>query len=523
MYSTTMAKRSTRGQARAVERFLASVPQGKSSRQQENIKSNASQAQRIYLAVPRADIPKARSLGAHLDYDRRLCWIDASTDRTPFAAWIVDETVLANAGIDPEEAIADFSLAMRTFGLIPDTVRADGAWHTAKVETPAGPRNSGSYKLERVGGEWRGYIRNFKGASGPWRFQKGRLTREQRAALAAADSDRRAARAAKVIEEQREIAARALKVLVTLPEVECDAHPYLARKGVGAHGLRIASGRGMDMITLLNLEHFKATSDEYLIIPGRDIQDRLRTVQALGPDGSKLFTKGARKTGAFHLIGARRVADLVSAPAVLLSEGYATGASIYEATGLPVIVCFDAGNLVAVAKDLVHVLPRRQPKLVCADNDQFFLETAVTRIAELGGVAPATECSFKVNAGPRDATRTVRVVDAIADGQWHASAHGKYRLAVECRRGVARSVTVDVITGSDGKHVRSTTSNRGVDSAAEAARILRCQAIVPVFNSLVGRPTDFNDLASAEGLAAVREQVRLMLPRELVSTNATER
>ncbi len=518
-----MAKRSTRGQDRAVARFLASVPPEKLSRRDGQETASGSSAPRIYLAIPRKDMARARALGAQLDRARRLCWIDASVDRAPFAAWIVDDAVLTNAGVDQEDVIADFGDAMRSYGLIPETIRPDGEWHTAKIQTKAGPRNHGSYKLDRVGGEWRGYIRNYRGASGPWRYQRGRLTPEQRAALEAADSDRRAARAAKLIEERRTTAAKALRVLVTLPEVEGSAHPYLARKGVTAHGLRVANGKGPEMIALLNLEHFKVTRDEYLIVPGRDVNDRLRTVQALAPDGSKLFTKGARKAGAFHLIGVRRVADLASARAVLFAEGYATGASVFEATGLPVVVCFDADNLIAVAKDLVHVLPTSQPKIVCADNDQYFLDAAVARVAELGDTQSRLRSTLAVVAGTGGAARIVETAGVVADGQWHAGVKGKYRLAVESARGIVRSVTVDVVTTVDKKHVRFTSRNKGVEAANEAARVLNCAAIAPVFRSIDGRPTDFNDLASAEGKAAVRDQLQVMLPFSLEPITSDQR
>ena len=62
-----------------------------------------------------------------------------------------------------------------------------------------------------------------------------------------------------------------------------------------------------------------------------------------GPD--KLFLKGGRKAGLWHWCG-----DPANAPALLLCEGYATGASIHAATGRPVAVAFDCGNLVQVAR-----------------------------------------------------------------------------------------------------------------------------------------------------------------------------
>jgi putative DNA primase/helicase len=53
---------------------------------------------------------------------------------------------------------------------------------------------------------------------------------------------------------------------------------------------------------------------------------------------------------------------------LLVAEGYATGASLHEATGRPVAVAFDAGNLVHVARELRRLHPAAL-LLICADND----------------------------------------------------------------------------------------------------------------------------------------------------------
>src|SRR5690606_16232770 len=53
---------------------------------------------------------------------------------------------------------------------------------------------------------------------------------------------------------------------------------------------------------------------------------------------------------------------------LLVAEGYATAASLFEAYGLPVVVAFDAGNLLPVCQ----ALPKRYKGtrlLVCADDD----------------------------------------------------------------------------------------------------------------------------------------------------------
>lgn len=53
---------------------------------------------------------------------------------------------------------------------------------------------------------------------------------------------------------------------------------------------------------------------------------------------------------------------------ICVAEGYATAASIFEATGYPVAVAFSAGNLLLVAEDLRRQHPEAQI-ILCADND----------------------------------------------------------------------------------------------------------------------------------------------------------
>ena len=53
---------------------------------------------------------------------------------------------------------------------------------------------------------------------------------------------------------------------------------------------------------------------------------------------------------------------------VLVAEGYATAATIYQATGHPIAVAFDCGNLEPVARALRKKYPRARI-VICADND----------------------------------------------------------------------------------------------------------------------------------------------------------
>jgi putative DNA primase/helicase len=126
---------------------------------------------------------------------------------------------------------------------------------------------------------------------------------------------------------------------------------YLVRKGVSAHGLRFLP-------------------DGTLLVPMRDAAGELQNVQRIAPekpaDGrpEKRFLPGGRKTGLWHLVGA-----LDGAAVLLVAEGYATAASLHEATARPVAVAFDAGNLVHVVRELRALHPML-PLLVCGDDDR---------------------------------------------------------------------------------------------------------------------------------------------------------
>ncbi|MFQ5439345.1 MAG: toprim domain-containing protein, partial [Paracoccaceae bacterium] len=124
-----------------------------------------------------------------------------------------------------------------------------------------------------------------------------------------------------------------------------DDHPYLQRKQVGANGLRVdAVGN--------------------LIVPLRDTNGVLHTIETITPAGNKRYLAGGAKAGHFCPIGG----PLETAGAILICEGWATAASLCEATGLPVIAAMDAGNLGRVAESLHSTYPDAILTIV-ADND----------------------------------------------------------------------------------------------------------------------------------------------------------
>ena len=92
---------------------------------------------------------------------------------------------------------------------------------------------------------------------------------------------------------------------------------------------------------------------------------KLVNVQTIDEDGNKKFLNGGQKQGAYTIIGDFKQ----NQKGIILAEGFATAASVHEATGKPVVVAFDAGNLKAVSEKLLNVLPENVPVYFAADQD----------------------------------------------------------------------------------------------------------------------------------------------------------
>lgn len=119
-------------------------------------------------------------------------------------------------------------------------------------------------------------------------------------------------------------------------------HPYARRKKISVDGLR----------------EYK----EALVIPMSDAAGALHSLQLIAPDGGKKFLTGGRVRGCFHLIGG-------AGETLCICEGWATGASIYAATGYAVAVAFNAGNLEPVAR-AIRAKYADLKIIICGDADQ---------------------------------------------------------------------------------------------------------------------------------------------------------
>ncbi|MDT0635077.1 VapE domain-containing protein [Spectribacter hydrogenooxidans] len=227
-----------------------------------------------------------------------------------------------------------------------------GPFHRVPVVDPKpdkGRKRSGWYLVQEY--RTRDGRTLLYGAAGNWKSGaqikiepdgKG-LDDDERKALAAKRREAEKAAEAERREKAESAAQRATRVWAGLPMQ--GASQYLDAKGVAGHGVRYARG--------------------CIVVPVRRASDdALVGLQWIDPDGAKRFLTGTPKQGACHFIGR---ADKNGA--MLVCEGYATGASLHQATGLPVAVAFDAGNLLPVAEALRKRPDVRMRTLVIAGDD----------------------------------------------------------------------------------------------------------------------------------------------------------
>ncbi len=105
---------------------------------------------------------------------------------------------------------------------------------------------------------------------------------------------------------------------------------------------------------------------DLLIVPIRNINYELITIQIIKASGFKRLWKGTSQKD--HMIWLSLPFPSTYRGMIRICEGYATGCSIYEAIGDPVICAINANNIFNVVKLLQAKYPLAT-LIICADND----------------------------------------------------------------------------------------------------------------------------------------------------------
>jgi len=238
---------------------------------------------------------------------------------------------------------------LQDFGLLVSHLEIDDEIHRVPTKNSKGQKD-GWYCFHDIGthghiagayGEWRDGGQSFKYRSWDGQIMSG----DQRAQLD------------KVVKQKFENAEAKKKSDLEQCIKRCIAqwdngkvsgeHAYLSRKNIRLLGARL--------------------SNDAIIFPLHDIEFNIKGLQKIWDD-KKRFETGTSKKGHGFLIGKVRT----EGGKVLFCEGYATGATLAEASDLPVVVCVDAGNLEPVIASYRNKYSYETHEfIICADDDRF--------------------------------------------------------------------------------------------------------------------------------------------------------
>jgi putative DNA primase/helicase len=304
-----------------------------------------------YLSVPYKEKDAARRAGARWDNRAKSWYAPAGVALDSLVKWLPDKSrdALTISALSPRD---EFAAALKEAGLmlegLPDM---DGTLRRVRVEGESATKKSGSY-VGFLDGHPAGYINNFKtGVELNWKSQipVTAVTGEVMAELRREATQRQAQREEQMRLTQAAAAARSERVLAagTVPSAD---HAYLKSKGLDG-----------------NPHHLTVDRFGNLLLAAQDVDGKLRSLQRIRPDGTKLFTKGGRMDGSHALLSADG-GNVGTVGTLIIAEGYATAATIEQSTKLTVAVAFSAGNLLPVASAYRQKYPTLTI-IVAGDND----------------------------------------------------------------------------------------------------------------------------------------------------------
>ena len=217
----------------------------------------------------------------------------------------------------------------------------------AGIKQDSSGQKSGYYVVNELNGNYFATFGNWKtGFEGKWSsINTQSMTTEQREGLQRQLQEAKERHQEAKKQQHNEMAEKVKSWFESYTSVL--EHEYLTNKKVKNYGLK--------------------QYQDLLVCPVYSTRGDIRSLQYISKNGEKRFAKNSEIKGNIFLVGAD-INDIPKLDKIILAEGYATCASIFEATQIPVACVFSANFVMAVALQIRKLSGARI--IVALDNDE---------------------------------------------------------------------------------------------------------------------------------------------------------
>ena len=239
-------------------------------------------------------------------------------------------------------------------------IMLDGELHRFRLRDDKPSEKSGAIIIHTDG--WpAGYVQDWRrGLQEYWKYDTSGLDNEQRKYFNSEEYKKKCEEQERKAREKRETkqlrASDAARQLWERLDPAPTEHPYLVRKNV------------CSIAFIGDTEALRYNPNtKCLAVPLRDADGRFISIQWIPEEGHKMFYTDAGLGNSFWCIWFHNV-DKAYKGIILLGEGFATMAKVFELTGKPCVAAMSCYRLEAVAKILREKFPDAKI-IITADND----------------------------------------------------------------------------------------------------------------------------------------------------------
>ena len=367
--------------------------------------------EKTFLAVPYSEKNQAKAAGAKWDKVAKSWYADSSSDMNKLQKFVSDKKIAQDPVLSPREEFTDTLKNMKAV-ISGDHPIMDGKKQRIECEGDKKGETSGFYVAHLDGHPAAYFMNNRTGQEIKWKSKGYSLSDEDKAVLNAESAKKTQERNKADKANHEKVSKDVTEFFIASPSPT--ENQYLTNKSISGEETKVASTETLKHLaedsrikvaksfteakTLREADPDNIVFNEGdLLIPAKDKNNKIWSLQNIQPNGRKGFAKGGKKSDHYCVVGNN---TLDKADVIIIGEGYATAKTVEKSTksaNAATVTSFDSGNLINVAKQLRKDHPDK-PIIIAGEDD---------KKAEL-------KPPYYKNVGKEKAIEAAKAVDGIA-------------------------------------------------------------------------------------------------------------